>query len=98
MKKRIAGISLHQWHKQSSSRSRLLLHVVIVRVHHPNNLNVVGRTIFRRNGVTHVLTDRVLIWEKFLRHQFVDKADAASVFLFTLGPGEIRSEERRVGK
>src|SRR5579864_5624048 len=96
MEETVSGVALGIWHEQSPLGSDLFLDVVIMSIDDTDNLNVVRRTIGRRDRKAHMLSNGVFVRKKFLRHYFVNDADSAAIFIFTFGLG--RSEERRVGK
>ena len=65
-----------------------------MRADYTDDFHVVRRTIFRRLGVTNMLADRVLVWEKFLRHFFIEDGNATPVFVFAFGLREIAAPQQ----
>ena len=88
VKKDVAVVSVRERDKQSSEGG-VVLDVVTVGVNDANNFQVVRRAIARRGRVTNMLSDRVLIREKFFRHFFVDNRNSPGVFAFAFGLSEI---------
>src|SRR6266705_4644524 len=89
MEENVTGITLGKRHKQAPGRGDIFLDIVAMSVDNANDLNVVRRTILRWNCVADMLTDCIFIWEKLLRHKFIDDADLPPVLVFAFGLGEI---------
>ena len=55
---------------------------------------VVRRTVFRRQGVTNVLTDCFHIRKNFLCHRVVNDRDARRISVFSFGLGEVTTAQK----
>ena len=62
-------------------------------VYYTNHFEIVRRSIGRRDGVTNMLTDSLLAWEKLLRHLGIEDGHTAAVLVLAFGLGEIATAQ-----
>ena len=94
MQEDVAAVAVRERDKDPANQ-RFVLHIVAMRVHDADHFEVVRRAVARRLRVAQVLTDRVVVREKFLGHFLVDDGDARRILVFRLRLGEIAAAQRR---
>src|SRR5438094_9234358 len=75
--------------QKESLVERIILHMVAMATDYADHEQVVRRTVFRRQGVTNVLTDCFHIRKNFLCHRVVNDREARGIPVFSFGLREV---------
>src|SRR4029077_11429243 len=89
----LAVVALGQRHKQPANNG-VVLDVVPMFADDTDDLQVVRRAILWRLGIADMLTDGILVWEKFRRHFFVNDSDAARILVLAFGLRKIAAAQQ----
>src|SRR5439155_16638064 len=93
MQVNIAVVALRERHKQSAIE-RIVLHVVAMAANDANDEQIVRRAIFRRLGVTNVLTHRFRVRKNLPGHLIVNDGDARHISVFGFGLGKVAAAQK----
>ena len=93
MEVNVAIVSLRERHKQTP-KHRVVLHVMPMRAHDADNLEVVRRTVAGRLRVANVLPDCVGVWKKFLRHFLIDDRHPRRLLVFRFRLREVAAAKQ----
>src|SRR5207249_3173118 len=88
----LAAVSLRQRDKQTANDG-IVLNAVPVPAHDADYFHIVRRAVLRRLCVADMLTDRVLVREKFFCHFFVNERYTAPLFVFAFLLSEITAPQ-----